>query len=168
MAVVGLSVVLLVSAASSRARAIVPRDAAAEVIGQPITVTAFDHWMLVAAKASADPGSVVVVPLQPPGFASCVGQVREKLHRLARDSNAKIRLYCQRLFRSLNSDVLDFLIKAHWYEAAAAHRGIVFTGQQVTEKFDEDKRQQFATGGAFRAFLRQTGQTIADVASGSG
>lgn len=160
---VGLSVVVLVSAASSRTGAIVPPDAAADVIGQPITVTAFDHWMLVAAKADAGPGSVVVVPLQPPGFASCLAQVRKKLHRLARDSNAKVKLYCHRLFRSLNSDVLDFLIKAHWYEAAAAHRGIVFTGRQVTVKFDEEKREQFATGGAFRTFLRQTGQTVADV-----
>ena len=59
--------------------------------------------------------------------------------------------------------MLDFLIKAHWYDTAAAHRGILFAGQQITEKFDEDKRQQFATGGTFRAFLHQTGQTIADV-----
>jgi hypothetical protein len=163
MAVAGLSVVVLVSAASSPARAIVPPDAAAEVIGQSITVTTFDHWMRVAAKASAAPGSVVVIPLQPPGFASCLAQVRKKLHRLARDSNAKIKLYCHRLFRSLNSVVLDFLIKAHWYEAAAAGRGIVFTGQQITAKFDQEKRQQFATAGAFRTFLRQTGQTIADI-----
>jgi hypothetical protein len=160
---VGLSVAVLVSPASSRTDAIVPPDAAAEVIGQPITVTAFDHWMLVAAKASAGSASVVVVPLQPPGFASCLAQVRKKLHRLAKDSNAKIELYCHRLFRSLNSDVLDFLIKAHWYEAAAAHRGIAFTGRRITEKYDEEKRQQFATGRAFRAFLRQTGQTVADV-----
>ncbi len=162
-AVVALSVVVLVSAAGSRARAIVPHDAAAEVIGAPITVTAFDHWLLVAAKASAAPGSVVVVPLQPPGFASCLAQVRKKLHRLARDSNAKIKLYCHRLFRSLNSVVLDFLIKARWYETAAAGRGIVFTAQQITAKFDEEKRRQFVTAGAFRAFLRQTGQTVADV-----
>jgi hypothetical protein len=163
VAVVGLSVVVLVSVASSRAGAMVPRDAAAEVIGRPITVTAFDHWMRVAAKASAAPGSVVVVPLAPPGFASCLAQVREKLHRLARDSSAKIKLYCRRLFRSLNSVVLDFLIKADWYEAAAAGRGIGFTGRQITAKLDEEKRQQFATAAAFRAFLRQTGQTVADV-----
>jgi hypothetical protein len=36
-------------------------------------------------------------------------------------------------------------------------------GQQITAKFDQEKRQQFATAAAFRAFLRQTGQTIADV-----
>ena len=121
--------------------------------------------MDIAAKGNAGqaPGSPVIVPIDPPRFAGCVRQVRRKIPSLRGTSDRRIRADCAQLFKSLSSQVLDFLIRARWFELRASADGIVITQAQVRKGFEDDKRSQFRTNQQFTTFLKRTGETIPDV-----
>ena len=140
------------------------RDVAV-VVGNPIRRQTFDHWMAVAAKGDAtrQPGSLVIVPTDPPTFAGCVRQVRRQIPSLRGTPNRTIRADCGALFKALSSQVLDFLIRARWYELRATADGIVITDAQVKKRFEDNKRSRFKTDRQFRQFLRLTGQSVTDV-----
>jgi foldase protein PrsA len=135
------------------------------VAGNPITTQAFNHWMYVAAKSQAaqSPGQPVIVPNDPPNFNNCVAQVRKQIPSLAKTATKTIRTDCKQLFTSLSSQVMDFLIKAYWYQADANKLGIKVTDAQVQKAFDTAKNQQFPNGKGFSTFLSQTGQTLPDI-----
>jgi foldase protein PrsA len=143
----------------------VPGDAVVNVAGNPISQQAFNHWMYVAAKSQAaqNPGQPVIVPNDPPNFNACVAQVKKQIPSLAKTKTATLQADCKQLFTSLSSQVLDFLIKAYWYQADAAKMGIKVTDAQVQKAFDTAKKAQFPTGSGYNTFLSQTGQTTEDV-----
>jgi foldase protein PrsA len=143
----------------------VPGDSVADMAGNPVTTQAFNHWMFVAAKgnSSQTPGAPVIVPSDPPDFKKCIAQVRKQIPTLAKTSDKALRNDCNQLFTSLSSQVMDFLIKAYWYQAEAAKLHINVTDAQVQQAFDTAKKQQFPTAAAFQTFLTQTGQTLDDI-----
>jgi len=143
----------------------VPGDSVANVAGNPITTQAFNHWMYVAAKSQAaqSPGQPVIVPNDPPNFNACVAQVRQAIPSLARTATKTLRSDCQRLFTSLSSQVMDFLIKAYWYQAQASKLHVSVSDAQVQKAFATAKAQQFQTPAQYQAFLSQTGQTEQDI-----
>ena len=142
-----------------------PGNSVASVAGNPISTTAFDHWMFVAAKgnSSQSPGSPVIVPNDPPQFKNCVTQVRAQIPTLAKQSDKTIQSDCKQLFTSLSSQVMDFLIRASWYQALAHKLNINVTSAQIQQAFDTAKKQQFPTATAFQAFLNSSGQTLQDI-----
>jgi foldase protein PrsA len=143
----------------------VQTNAVANVAGNPITMQAFDHWMYVAAKgqASSSPSAPVIVPNDPPNFANCVKQVRAQIPSLAKTPDATIVKDCKQLYTTLSGQVLDFLIKAYWYQATAHKLGIKVTPAQVTAALNQAKKQQFPTNAQFQTFLKSTGQTLQDI-----
>jgi foldase protein PrsA len=143
----------------------VPGNSVADVAGNPISTVAFNHWMYVAAtgQAAQTPGAPVIVPTDPPTFDACVAQVRKTLPSLAKTPSSQIRADCKQLFTSLSSQVMDFLIKAYWYQADAAALHVKVSTAEVTQQFDQDRKQQFPTAAAFQTFLTQTGQTLQDI-----
>ncbi len=144
----------------------VPGDAVVNVAGNPISTQAFNHWMYVAAKSQAaqTPGSPVIVPNDPPNFTSCIAQAKADVPALAKSSNATVRSECQQAFTALKAQVLDFLIKAYWYQADAAKLGIKVSNAEVQQQFDAAKKSQFGSNASgFTTFLSQTGQTVDDV-----
>jgi foldase protein PrsA len=143
----------------------VPGDSVADVAGNPITLQAFNHWMYVAAKgqASQNPGQPVIVPNDPPSFSNCIAQVRKDFPTLAKQSDKTLRSDCNQLFTSLSSQVMDFLIKAYWYQADAARQHVKVSDAQVQQTFNQAKSQQFSTAAAFQTFLTETGQTLDDI-----
>ncbi len=143
----------------------VPGNSVADVAGNPISARAFNHWMFVAAKGNAaqSPGAPVIVPTDPPSFKGCLAQVRKQIPTLAKTPDKTIVKDCSQLFTSLSSQVMDFLIKAYWYQADAAKLHIKVTDQQVQTAFATAKKQQFPTASAFNTFLGQTGQTMQDI-----
>ena len=58
---------------------------------------------------------------------------------------------------------MDFLIQSDWYEAYAARLGLVPSSQDVTRTFNAEKSQTFPTESKFNAFLKQEGETVADI-----
>ena len=143
----------------------IPGDSVADVAGNPITTQAFNHWMYVAAKGQAaqNPGGPVIVPTDPPQFNGCITQVRAQIPSLAKTPTKQLRADCKQLFTSLSSQVMDFLIKAYWYQAEAARDHIHVTQAQVEKTFTTAKNQQFSTPGQFQNFLTQSGRTLQDV-----
>jgi foldase protein PrsA len=142
-----------------------PGNSVADVAGNPITVQAFNHWMYVAAKSQAaqSPGQPVIVPNDPPNFNGCIAQARKQIPSLAKTATKTLRTDCKQLFTSLSSQVMDFLIKAYWYQADATKLGVKVTDAQVQTAFDKAKNQQFPNGKGYSTFLSQTGQTSADI-----
>ena len=151
--------------ALARAGSVVRGDAVASVSDRTLTTVVFVHWMKIAAKgnASQKPGTPVIVPTDPPDFAGCIAQVRVRIPSLASTSTARIRSDCRALFAALSAQVLSFLIEADWFEADAAIDHITVTNAQVADALGADKRKQFPTASAYRAFLKLTGQTNRDV-----
>jgi foldase protein PrsA len=143
----------------------VPGDSVADVAGNPITTQAFDHWMVVAAKeqAAQSPGQPVIVPTDPPNFNRCIAQARQEFPNLAKTATNTLRTDCKQLFTQLSSTVLDFLIKAYWYQAEAAKLHIKVTDSEVEKAFTTARNQEFPNGNGFSTFLSQTGQTTQDV-----
>jgi foldase protein PrsA len=143
----------------------VPGDSVADVAGNPITTQAFNHWMYVAAKSQAaeSPGQPVIVPTDPPNFDNCVAQIRSQVPSQAKTSESTLRNDCKQLFTSLSSQVMDFLIKAYWYQAEAAKQHVTVTGAEVQKAFETAKNQQFPTAAGYQSFLSQTGQTQEDI-----
>jgi foldase protein PrsA len=143
----------------------VPGNSVANVAGNPITTQAFNHWMFVAAKSQAaqSPGQPVIVPNDPPSFNNCINQARKEIPSLAKTATKTLRTDCKQLFTSLSSQVMDFLIKAYWYQADANKLGVKVTDADVQKAFDKAKNQQFPNGKGYSAFLSQTGQTTQDI-----
>jgi len=140
-------------------------DQVATVAGNPISTAAFNHWMYVAAKgnSSQTPGAPVIVPNDPPEFKGCIAQVREQIPSFAKTTDAQLKTACGRLFTSLGSEVMDFLIKAYWYQAEAHRLGINVTDAEAQKALDTAKNQQFKTNAQWQAFLNQTGWTPQDL-----
>ena len=155
-------VALVISACGSSG---VSGNSVADVAGNPISTQAFNHWMYVPAKTQAaqSPGQPVIVPNDPPNFTKCVAQVKAEIPALAKTANKTLVSDCQQLFTSLSSPVMDFLIKAYWYQAVAHKLGIKVTDAQVQKALDAAKKAQFSTAAQFQQFLSSTGQTLADV-----
>jgi foldase protein PrsA len=139
----------------------IPGNAVADMAGNPISTAAFKHWMYIAAKGSSaqTPGAPVIVPNDPPNFDSCISQVKAQIPTYAKGkTDAQIRTACKQLFTSLSGQVMDFLIRAYWYQAQAKKLGIT-----VNKAFATAKKQQFPTAAAFSTFLSQSGQTLSDI-----
>jgi foldase protein PrsA len=143
----------------------VPGNSVAVVAGNPVSAQAFNHWMYVAAKgqSASSSGQPVIVPNDPPNFASCGAQARKQIPSLAKTPAKTLETDCKTLFTSLSSQVMDFLIKAYWYQADAHKLGINVTDAKVQKAFDSAKKQQFSTAAQFDAFLKSTGQTLQDI-----
>jgi foldase protein PrsA len=142
-----------------------PGDSVAVVAGNPVTLQAFNHWMYVAAKGQAEqsPGTPVIVPNDPPNFTKCITQVKAEIPSLKKTADKTLKTDCGDLFTSLSGQVMDFLIKAYWYQADAHKLGIRITDAQVNKALATAKKQQFSTSAQYQTFLKTSGQTTADI-----
>jgi parvulin-like peptidyl-prolyl isomerase len=143
----------------------IPGDSVASVAGNPITLRAFNHWMYVASKgnAASSPGAPVIVPTDPPKFKGCIHQVRMQIPSLAKTPDKTIAQDCSTLFTSLSSQVMTFLIESYWYQAEAAKDHVKITDAAIQKALETAKKQQFPTAAAYQTFLKETGQTQADI-----
>lgn len=144
----------------------VPSGAVVSVAGNPISTRAFNHWMYVAAKGSAEnsSGQPTIAPTDPPDFKGCIAQVRQQDPSLSKVSDKELKATCKQLFTSLNSQVLDFLIRAYWYQAYAAKHHVSVSNTAVQSAFNHDKVAQFGSSSSkFQSFLSSSGQTVGDV-----
>ncbi len=156
---------VLIALAVSACGSGIPGDSVADIAGNPITTRAFNHWMYVASKgqASQTPGQPVIVPNDPPNFSQCISQVRAQIPALKSTTNKQLKADCGQLFTSLSGQVLDFLIKAYWYQGDAHRLGIKVTDAQVQQALAVARQGQFSTNAQFQAFLTSTGQTMQDI-----
>lgn len=138
-------------------------DTVAVAAGKPITHAALVHWMAVDARSQSQAGQPVIVPSDPPAFNACVAQVRREVPSLKGKTATALRADCAQLFRALSSQVMDFLIKADWYQADAARLKITPSSSEVNRTFNADKAKTFPTASGFHAYLAKSGETVTDV-----
>ena len=156
---------MLVAVALSACGSGIPGNSVAVVAGNPISQQAFNHWMYVDAKGEAQqsPGEPVIVPNDPPAFTNCIAQARAQIPSLKKTASKTLQSDCKQLFTSLSGQVMDFLIKAYWYQAEAHKLGIKITDAQVQKALATAKKGQFSTDAQFQTFLKSSGQTAADI-----
>jgi hypothetical protein len=63
----------------------------------------------------------------------------------------------------LRNEVLDYLISSYWVIEEAARLKVDISEVEVKRSFDRIRAQQFPKRREFMAFLRQSGQTVADL-----
>jgi len=121
--------------------------------------------MYVAAKqeAAQSPGQPVIVPNDPPNFSGCIAQVHAQIPSLKTTPDKTLKADCKQLFTSLSGQVMDFLIKAYWYQADAHKQNVRVTDAQVQTALATARKGQLSTAAEFQTFLTSTGQTLADV-----
>jgi foldase protein PrsA len=152
------------SSSGSGSAGAVPGDSVAVVAGNPITTKAFKHWMFVAAQGQAaqSPGSPVIIP-DPPNYTQCIADARKDIPSLAKTPVKTLKTDCSQLFTTLSGQVMDFLIKAYWYQADAHKAGIKITDAQIQKALTAAKKSQFSTDAQFQTFLKTSGQTAQDI-----
>jgi foldase protein PrsA len=114
---------------------------------------------LVLLVAFAAPGAagddVIFTVTAPTGTYTSTSAEHAHWARIARRSGAT-----RRQARWL---AFDQLVNFAWFEGEAAERGITLSAAVVHREFLAQKRQSFVRQRDFRQFLRQTGQTVADI-----
>jgi foldase protein PrsA len=160
----GAFFVIAVAVAACGSSTSVSRSDVANIAGNPISKQAFNHWMYVAEKGnSVESGGPVIVPTDPPQFTSCIAQIRKQIPTYAKTPAATLKADCKELFTNLDSEVLDFLIKAYWYQGTAYTDKIKVTAAELTKAFKTAQKQTFPTTAQYTAFLAETGETKQDI-----
>ena len=144
----------------------IPSNAVVQVNGQPITKATFEHWLGVAASASAaaTPGQKApkaVVP-DPPAYTNCIAHLKEIEPKPAKGQQPKteaaLKSQCEQQYKALQQTTLGFLISADWVIGQAEEQGVKLSDKEVQKKFNELKKQQFPKEAEFQKFLASTGR----------
>ncbi|HXB64741.1 MAG TPA: peptidyl-prolyl cis-trans isomerase [Solirubrobacteraceae bacterium] len=166
--IAALGAVLFASGGIAACGGGVPSDAVVQVNGQPITKVTFEHWLDVAASASAaaTPGSKPVVP-DPPSYSKCVEHLKAIEPKPAKGqkpkTEAELKTQCEQQYKALQQTTLGFLISADWVIGQAEEQGVKLSDKEVAKKFNQLKKQQFPKEAEFQKFLSTTGQSVSDL-----
>jgi len=143
----------------------VPGNAVAEVDGQSIDKSSYDHWIAVAARSSGQ-GATAAVP-KPPGFTECVATKRKTTPKPAKGqpevTDEQLKTQCKQEYEQLRDQVLQLLISFQWLEGEAEAMDIEVTDAEVKKSFDQQKKQSFPKDADYQKFLKDSGQTEADI-----
>jgi foldase protein PrsA len=142
-------------------------DAVVQVNGTAITKTAFDHWMSVAAaSSSASTGEKPAVP-EPPNYTTCIAHLAKVTPKPTKGqkapTTAQLKSECATQYKSLQSEVLGFLISSQWVIGEASSLGVKLSDAEVKKEFTKIKTTQFPKPAEFEKFLASSGQTVSDL-----
>lgn len=143
----------------------IPGNAVATVDGTAITKAEYDRLAEITARASVPEGQTAVVP-DPPDFTRCIAELRRQQRPRRgqpRASDVTLRAQCRQQNQQLVDQTMAALIQEIWIEKEAEEQGVTVTDAEVRRAFEETKRQSFPNERDYRAFLRQSGMTQADV-----
>jgi foldase protein PrsA len=146
----------------------IPGDAVVQVDGSTsITNSAFDHWMEVAATSNSAgaTGGKPVVP-RPPDYSACISHLAATTPQAkgaAPPTNAQLKAQCATQYKSLQQEVLGFLISSQWVISEGKALGVKVTDAEVRKQFEKIKSTQFPKAAEFEKFLASSGQTVSDL-----
>jgi foldase protein PrsA len=146
-------------------------DAVVQVNGQAISKATYNHWLGVAAAASAGAvaGQKATKPVlpDPPTYTKCIAHLKEVEPKPAKGQQPKteaaLKTQCEQQYKALQQQVLGFLISADWVLGQAEEQSIKVNDKEVTARFNQLKKQQFPKEAEFQKFLASTGQTVSDL-----
>ena len=147
----------------------IPGNAVVQVGGNSITKTTYDHWVSVAAASSSTtPGSAAkpVVP-EPPAYTACIAHLEaiaaKPAKGQAKPTAAQLKSECEQQYKSLQQEVLGFLISSEWVIGEGNSLGVKVSDKEVKKQFETIKSQQFPKPAEFEKFLATSGQTVSDL-----
>jgi foldase protein PrsA len=142
----------------------VPGDAVAEVDGNPIQKTSFDHWLTVASRSG---GQAAAAAPKPPDFAACVSQKRKTTPKPAKGqpkvTDSQLKTQCKQEYGALRDQVMQLLVSFEWIEGEAKVQNVKVSDKEIQATFDKQKKEAFPKAADFTKFLKDSGQTEADI-----
>ncbi len=149
----------------------IPGNAVVQVGGNPITKATYEHWLSVAAASSAatTPGQAAPKPVvpDPPNYTACIAHLEATAPKPAKGqskpSAAQLKTQCEQQYKSLQQEVLGFLISSAWVLGEAESKGVHVSDAEVKKQFEQIKNQQFPKPEEFKKFLASSGQTVSDL-----
>ncbi|HEX4033620.1 MAG TPA: peptidyl-prolyl cis-trans isomerase [Solirubrobacteraceae bacterium] len=143
-----------------------PSNDVAEVGSSPVTMAAFNHWLVVANDSNqASAGTPAPALPVPPDYTACI-KASKATPGSSTESNKQLKSLCAGRFQSLTTDVMNYLIQALWVEAEGKAKGIKVTAKQVSKSFLQQRKTStpsLATATQLNRFLAASGQTIGDL-----
>ncbi len=144
----------------------IPGDAVVSVDGKSITKNTFNHWINVAAASSATtPGATPTIP-DPPKYTQCIARAKaaaKPAKGQTPPTEAALKSQCEQQYKTLQQEVLGFLISSTWVLGEASSLGVKVTDKEVKKQFEKIKSQQFPKAAEFEKFLKTSGQTVSDL-----
>src|SRR6185312_4286480 len=132
---------------------------------QNVTNEAYKHWLGVAAAAGGQGGKTVVP--DPPNYTNCIAHLKATTAKPAKGqkapTEAELKKQCETQYKSLQQEVLGFLISSSWVLGEAKSLGVKATDKEVRDQFLHIKHQQFRKPAEFEKFLATSGQTVSDL-----
>lgn len=147
----------------------IPGNAVLTVDGKPVTKTTFNHWMSVAAISSSAGvnGSKGAVIPDPPKYTSCIAHLKATTPKPAKGqaapTEAQLKQQCEQQYKSLQQEVLGFLVSSEWVLGEAGSLGVNASDKEVKKRFEQIRNQQFPKSAEFQHFLTSSGQTVSDL-----
>jgi foldase protein PrsA len=145
----------------------IPGDAVVKVGGTAITKTAFDHWMSVAAASSSSSTTEKPAVPEPPKYTTCIAHLAKIAPKPAKGQKApttkELKSECAAQYKSLQSEVLGFLISSQWVIGEASSLGVKLSDAEVKKEFTKIKTTQFPKPSEFEKFLATSGQSVSDL-----
>ena len=147
----------------------VPSDAVLQVDGTPITKATFAHWMGVAAAATSTTEGAAAKPVipEPPNYTACIAHLEATQPKPAKATaatqQAQLKSQCEQQYKTLQQEVLGFLISSQWVLGEASSLGVNVSDKEVKKRFNQIKEQQFPKAAEFEKFLANSGQTVSDL-----
>jgi hypothetical protein len=122
----------------------IPGDAVVQVNGQAITKETFNHWLGVAASASAAaaPGQKAPKPVvpEPPAYTACTAHLKEVEPKPAKGQKPKteaaLKAQCEQQYKALQQTTLGFLISADWVIGQAEEQGVKLSDKDTPRKLN--------------------------------
>jgi foldase protein PrsA len=145
----------------------IPGNAVVQVAGTPLTKEAFDHWMKVASASSSTGTTEKAVVPEPPDYTACIAHLAKTTAKPAKGQKApttkELKSECATEYKSLQSEVLGFLISSQWVLGEAKSLGVNLSDAEVKKEFAKIKTQEFPKASEFEKFLATSGQTTSDL-----
>jgi foldase protein PrsA len=145
----------------------IPGNAVVQVAGTPLTKEAFDHWMKVASASSSTGTTEKPVVPEPPNYTACVAHLAKTTAKPAKGQKApttkELKSECATEYKSLQSEVLGFLISSQWVLGEANSLGVKLSDAEVKKEFAKIKTEEFPKASEFEKFLATSGQTTSDL-----
>ena len=146
----------------------IPGNAVVTVDGKPITKDTFAHWMGVAALASgATQGASKPAVPEPPHYTACIAHLQATAPKPAKGqpapTTAQFKTQCEQQYKSLQQEVLGFLISSSWVLGEAGSLGVKASDKEVKKRFEQIRNQQFPKSAEFEKFLANSGQSVSDL-----
>jgi parvulin-like peptidyl-prolyl isomerase len=107
-----------------------------------------------------------VIP-EPPKYTACIAHIEASQPKPASGqpatTQAQLKSQCETQYKSLQQEVLGFLISSAWVLGEGSSLGVNVSDKEVKKRFNQIKEQQFPKGAEFEKFLATSGQSVSDL-----